>query len=206
MIPKVIHYCWFGKTEEPEEVLRCIDTWKRHCPGYQIIRWDEGSFNVNSVPYTKDAYAEQCWTKVSNYVRFWALHEYGGIYLDTDIELYKNLDSLLINECFFGLEHCKRYPFYQNDFRNTLFGTAIIGCEKGNETIGRILDYYKTKVFTQFERTPESNSVLLITNLFKDDILNRCTIYSRHMLYPDNPTDISYCKHLKFDMWRKDRV
>lgn len=205
MIPRIIHYCWFGKGEKTKEI-ECIESWKKRCPDWNIIEWNEDNFNVNDFEYTKKAYDEKCWTKVSNFVRFWALYNYGGVYLDTDVMLFNRMTPLLRNECFFGLEYHKKYPFYADDFRSTLFGTAIIGSVEKHETIGRILEYYKTKEFTDLERTPESNCNLLITNLFKDDILNNCTVYSANVLYPNVETDISYTKHLKFDSWAKDRI
>ena len=206
MIPKIIHFCWFGRNIISKDVLSCIESWKERCPDYKMIEWNEDNFNVEEFEYTKQAYKEQCWTKVSNFVRIWALYNYGGIYLDTDVRVYKKLDDLLNNECFFGIEYNKRYPFYKEDFNTTLFGTAVIGSIPKHQTIGRILEYYKNLKFTQLERTPESNNVLLITNKFKDDILNNCTIYSRDILYPCNISDISYTRHLQFDSWKKDRI
>jgi mannosyltransferase OCH1-like enzyme len=205
MIPRIIHYCWFGDGEKTRE-LECIESWKKHCPDWQFVEWNETNFNVNDFEYTKNAYRERCWTKVANFVRFWALYNYGGIYLDTDVMVLNRLTDLLKNECFFGLEYNKKYPFYENDFKATLFGTAIIGCVEKHETIGRILEHYKTKEFNYFERTEESNSDILITNLFKDDILNNCTVYGINVLYPNIETNISYTKHLKFDSWKKDRI
>lgn len=186
--------------------LECIKTWCKHCSDFEIKEWNETNFDVNRYEYTKEACENKCWSKVSNFVRIWALYHYGGIYLDTDINVLKPLTPLLDNECFFGIEYNKKYPFYDEDFNTTLFGTAVIGCDKNHTTIGNILDYYKTKKFTSFERTPESNNVMLITNLFKKDILNNCTIYSKNILYPDWPTSSSYTHHLKFDSWKKDRI
>lgn len=205
MIPKIIHYCWFGKAKKSKE-LDCINSWKKYCRDYTIIEWNEDNFDVNKFEYAKEAYKNKCWSKVSNFVRFWALYNYGGIYLDTDILILKNIDALLNNECFFGIEYNKKYPFYEEDFRSTLFGTAIIGSVFQHQTINRILKHYTNKKFDEFEKTSESNSVLLITNLFKEDIINNCTIYSTHLLYPNDETQDSYTKHLKFDSWRKDRI
>lgn len=205
MIPKIIHYCWFGSNEKTKE-LTCINSWLKHCPEFKIKEWNETNFDVNSYKYTKEAYKQKCWSKISNFVRLWALYHYGGIYLDTDVLILKNISSLLNNECFFGIEYNKKYPYYDEDFNATLFGTAIVGCDKKHTTIGNILDFYKNKEFTSFERTAESNNVLLITNLFKKDIINNCTIYSKNILYPDVPTSLSYTRHLKFDSWRENRL
>ena len=91
MIPKIIHYCWFGKNYKDDRILNCINSWKIHCPDYEIIEWNEDNFNVNNFEYTKYAYENKCWSKVSNFVRIYALCNYGGIYLDTDMLLFKNM-------------------------------------------------------------------------------------------------------------------
>jgi mannosyltransferase OCH1-like enzyme len=206
MISKIIHYCWFGKNNKEAKIIKCINTWKQYCPDYEIIEWNEENFDVNNFEYTKKAYENKCWSKVSNFVRIWCLYYYGGIYLDTDMILFKNIDPLLNNDCFFGIEYRKNFPFYKEDFAQTLFGTAIIGAIKNHETIKRILEHYKNKEWSDFERTVQSNNVLLLTNLFNEDILNNCTIYSKQILYPDNRTDESFCQHLKFDSWGINRI
>lgn len=105
MIPKVIHYCWFGKKPLPESALRCISSWKKHCPEYVIKRWDESNFSIKKAPtYVKQAYKMKKWAFVTDYVRLWIVYNYGGVYLDTDVELIKPLDSLLIYDAFFGFQ------------------------------------------------------------------------------------------------------
>jgi hypothetical protein len=104
MIPKVIHYCWFGGNPFPEIVKECMDSWTKHCPDYQIIEWNESNFDVFSCPYTKQAYEAKMWAFVSDYARIKILYEKGGIYMDTDVELLKNLDPLLKNKAFMGFE------------------------------------------------------------------------------------------------------
>ena len=206
MIPKIIHYCWFGGGEKPERVKECIASWKAYDKDLRIIEWNEDNFDFRKYNYTKIAYNQKCWSKVSNFVRMWALYNYGGIYLDTDVLVLKSIEPLFWNNCFFGLEYNKKWPFYSEDFRTTLFGTAIIGSEPNHQTIGRILEHYIEKKFTKFEKTEESNNVLLITNLFKDDIINNCTVYGSQILYPCVENELSYTKHLKFDSWRVNRI
>ena len=95
MIPKVIHYCWFGGNPLPEEAKRCIESWKKYCPDYKIIEWNENNYDVNSNEYMKSAYKEKKWAFVSDYARIDVVYKYGGIYMDTDVELVKGLDNLL---------------------------------------------------------------------------------------------------------------
>ena len=97
MIPKVIHYCWFGGNPLPEEAKRCIESWKKYCPDYKIIEWNENNYDVNSNEYMKAAYKEKKWAFVSDYARIDVVYKCGGIYMDTDVELVKELDTFLNN-------------------------------------------------------------------------------------------------------------
>lgn len=110
-IPRVIHYCWFGKNPKDITVRRCIRSWRKYCPGYEIVEWNEQNFDVNAIPYTAQAYACGKWAFVSDYARLKVIFDYGGIYLDTDVELKKPLDSLLSGSGFLGLE--KMRDIYQ---------------------------------------------------------------------------------------------
>ena len=104
MIPKIIHYCWFGKGEKPSQIKECIDSWKKVLDGYEIIEWNEDNFNVNELEYTKEAYKAKKYAFVSDVARVKALYEYGGIYLDTDVIVYKSFDSILNHKCVLGFE------------------------------------------------------------------------------------------------------
>ena len=106
MIPKKIHYCWFGNNPLPESVQRCIESWKKYCPGYEIIEWNEGNYNINKIPFIEKAYKEKKYAFVSDYARLDIIYNEGGIYLDTDVELIKNIDPLLEHSCFLALESC----------------------------------------------------------------------------------------------------
>lgn len=103
-IPKVIHYCWFGGKELPELAQRCILSWKKYCPEYKIIEWNESNFDLNICQYVREAYNEKKWAFVSDYVRFWVLYNYGGIYVDTDVEFIKPIDTILENGAYMGCE------------------------------------------------------------------------------------------------------
>ena len=104
MIPKIIHYCWFGGNPLPELAQKCIESWKKYCPDYEIKRWDENNFDVNCCDYVCEAYEAKKWAFVSDYARFKILYENGGVYFDTDVELIKNIDDILEKGSFVGLE------------------------------------------------------------------------------------------------------
>lgn len=104
MIPKIINYCWFGGKSLPVKTKKCIESWKKFCPDYKIVRWDESNFDVHKIRYINQAYNRGKYAFVADYVRLSVVKEFGGIYLDTDVELLKNLDDLLKYNAFFGME------------------------------------------------------------------------------------------------------
>lgn len=104
MIPKVIHYCWFGHGEKPELARKCIESWKKFCPDFEIKEWNESNFDINQCAYVKEAYNAKKWAFVSDYVRLYALVQEGGVYLDTDVEVIKPIDELLKLIAFSGFE------------------------------------------------------------------------------------------------------
>lgn len=108
IIPKTIHYCWFGGKPLPHEVRKCIRSWEKYCPDYEIVRWDESNFNVKSHPFCKSAYEAKAWAFVSDYARLRVVFEHGGIYLDTDVEVLRSLDDLLENQCYIGVQQSGR--------------------------------------------------------------------------------------------------
>jgi mannosyltransferase OCH1-like enzyme len=104
MIPKIIHYCWFGRNPLPKSAQKCIDSWKVFFPEYKLKEWNEDNFDVNIIPYTKEAYEAKKYAFVSDYARFWVLYHYGGIYFDTDVEVIKPMDDILSRGGFMGCE------------------------------------------------------------------------------------------------------
>ncbi len=103
-IPRVIHYCWFGGAPLPEEAEKCIASWRRFCPGYRIQRWDESNYDIQACLFVAEAYRAKKWAFVSDYARFDILNRYGGIYLDTDVELIRPIDDILDRGPFMGIE------------------------------------------------------------------------------------------------------
>lgn len=104
MIPKKIHYCWFGRGEKPKLAKKCISSWEKHCPDYEIIEWNEDNFDVNLNGYTKWCYENRKYAFLSDYVRLLVVYRHGGLYFDTDVELVRSPDFLLNNQAFFGFE------------------------------------------------------------------------------------------------------
>lgn len=104
MIPKIIHYCWFGGNPKPDLILKCISSWKKYCPDWEIKEWNEENFDVNQHPFMRDAYAAKKWAFVSDVARLLIIYEHGGIYLDTDVELRSSIDNLTGYDGFFAFQ------------------------------------------------------------------------------------------------------
>lgn len=130
-IPKVIHYCWFGKGKLPPHAEKCIKSWRKYCPDYEIVCHNEENSDISGNRYAKEAYEAGKWAFVSDYVRLKVLYEEGGIYFDTDVELIKPIDDLV--------EECGYMGFDDNGVISTGLGFA---CEKGNELVGALLSDY----------------------------------------------------------------
>ena len=136
MIPKIIHYCWFSGKPIPDILKKCMDSWKRHCPDYEIIRWDESNYDISWNPYMRQAYRHQKWGFIPDVARLDILYRYGGIYLDTDVELLRNLDELLYQPAFCGVEK----------WGTVNFG-GCSGAQAGNPLVKTVLDYRKDAIF-----------------------------------------------------------
>jgi hypothetical protein len=163
MIPKIIHYCWFGGKELPELAKKCMETWERECSDYKIMRWDENTFDIaNSLPYVKEAYENKKYAFVSDYVRLWAIYNYGGVYMDTDVEVCKSIDGFLEEHAFSGFESYTDVP------------TGIMAGEKDSPIFKELLDYYNDKHFVkengEFDLT---TNVTIFTNIFEQKGLLR---------------------------------
>ncbi len=137
MIPKIIHYCWFGRGEMPELAKKCIASWHRYMPDYEYKLWNEDNFDVGSIAYTKEAYAAKKYAFVSDYVRLWALERGGGAYFDTDVEVFKSFDELMEYKAFAGFEGSKHLPM----------GTCVMASEPHGLWVSEMLDGYKGRHF-----------------------------------------------------------
>lgn len=105
MIPKIIHYCWFGGKEKPDSVIKCMESWKKYCPDYDIKEWNESNFDIHENDYCREAYEAKRWAFVADYARLYVLYKYGGIYMDTDVEVVRPLDSLMNRNGFLCFEN-----------------------------------------------------------------------------------------------------
>lgn len=130
-IPKVIHYCWFGENPLPKSAEKCIKSWKKYCPDYEIIQWNESNFDFSENRYAKEAYEQKKWAFVSDYARLKIIYEHGGIYLDTDVELLKSLNPLLKHDGYMGFQ----------DRLEVASGLGFGAC-KHHPLIGRLLQDY----------------------------------------------------------------
>lgn len=135
MIPKIIHYCWFGHGGMPKLALECIDSWKKHMPDYEIVLWDEKKFDININQYVKEAYEAKKYAFVTDYVRLYALYHHGGVYMDTDVEVLKSLNIFLQHKAFTGCES-DRYCV-----------TGTMAAERNHPWIKKLLDEYNNIKF-----------------------------------------------------------
>ena len=141
MIPKTIHYCWFGNNPLPEISERCIQSWREHCPDYEIVLWNEENYDLSNAPlYVQQAYQEEKWAYATDYIRLWIIYHYGGIYLDTDVELIRNVDDLLDCQAFFGFENTDRSSHQEVYYINTGLG---FGAVKYNEILLEMMEDYQ---------------------------------------------------------------
>ena len=155
-IPKVIHYCWFGNNEMPKRAKKCIESWKKYCPDYEIICWNEENFDFSQNQYAKEAYEAGKWAFVTDYVRLKVVYDCGGIYMDTDVELIKPLEPLLEYKGYMGFEN------------SGLVATGLgFGAEKGNGIVGKMLEDYDDISFVKPDGSydivpcPDRNSAVL---------------------------------------------
>jgi len=131
MIPKVIHYCWFGRGKKPKLAKKCIESWKKYCPDYKIIEWNEDNFDLDKYEYARYMYDNKKYAFLSDFVRLQVIYENGGVYFDTDVEVLKPIDELLENRAFIGFENDR--------FVNSGQG---FGAEKGNSAVKLMLEEY----------------------------------------------------------------
>lgn len=148
MIPKIIHYCWFGGKSKPEEFNKYLESWKRYCPNYEIKEWNESNFDLNANDYCREAYEAKKWAFVADYARLKVLEKYGGIYMDTDVELIRSLDKLLHYNAFMCFEE-----------KNSI-SIGTLGSEKNSPVIKDFLSEYTNRHFKKNDGTFN-----MITNL-----------------------------------------
>ena len=145
MIPKIIHYCWFGGKPLPEYAKKCIASWKKYCPDFKILEWNEANFDVNSNKYCSEAYKAKKYAFVSDYARFVILYKYGGCYFDTDVEIIKPLNHILSKGPFFG---CENWAIEGKVACKLRVAPGLgMACGPGNKFYKQMLDIYETLSF-----------------------------------------------------------
>ncbi|MFA6860144.1 MAG: glycosyltransferase [Clostridia bacterium] len=162
-IPKIIHYVWVGRKPKSEKIQKCMESWKRFCPDYEIKEWNEDNIDFESNAFIKEAYENKKFAFVSDYARLYALFNEGGIYMDTDVELTKPLDEFLIHNAFSGFENAVWIP------------TAVMGSEKGHSWTKLLLDYYKNRHFVnngKMDLTTNVDIISALTKIYYDIELN----------------------------------
>lgn len=183
MIPKKIHYIWVGGNEMPKFIENCIESWKKFCPDYEIIRWDESNLDVDKFQFAKDAYDNKKWAFFSDVHRFDILKNHGGIYLDVDVELYESLDKFLDNDFFTGFE--------DNEF---VAPGLIMGSVPNAKVCNDIIDIYnnlkfdKNNLITVCQITTEylKDNYGLVLNGKTQKLKNNTLIYSSDYFCPKN--------------------
>lgn len=176
MIPKVIHYCWFGHGEMSPMMKKCLKSWKKYCPDYEIIEWNEENFDISSSEWTKEAYEAKKYAFVADYVRLEVLYKYGGVYMDTDQELIKSLDPFLKHSAFIGFMDTKSV------------NTGLMGAEKEHPIIKQLYQYYGNRHFLvagkpDLNPNTEWGTQILLENGFKQNNTYQILDYNMHV-YP----------------------
>lgn len=183
MIPKIIHYCWFGRGEKKDDVKKYIATWHKLLPDYTIIEWNEDNYDVNACRFSREAYEKKQYAFVSDYARLDILSKYGGIYFDVDMELIKPIDTCLRHKCFFGYEGKKGG-----------IATCVIGCEAHNNIIEKLKLYYESIGFINKGKLNNRPNTLVVEEILKKELgcefdgiegqLGEVYFYDWHVFHP----------------------
>ena len=209
MIPKIIHYCWFGRGEYSPLIQKCLKTWTEHLPDYQIKIWNEDTFDIHSCNWTEQAYKARKYAFVSDYVRLRALHEYGGIYLDTDIKVIKSFNDLLAQDAFMCFE----------DAKGDIIASCVIGSIPRHPFIKKCMEYYNQDFsISKIVDGNEANVIHITRQLQeyglqlggKEQTVIGIHIYPRTYFVPMDffsnwdKTSNTYCIHLFSGSWLPD--
>jgi mannosyltransferase OCH1-like enzyme len=210
MIPKVVHYCWFGEKKMPKLAVRCIESWKRHLPEYELKLWNEETFDINSNEYVKEAYLSKKFAFVTDYIRLFVLYKHGGVYMDTDVEVVRNIDQFLSLPAFSGFETQNNIP------------TGIIGSCQYGQWVKEQLDYYTNRHFILPDGSMDTTSnTITISRIMKaggfmfdnsiQDYQGIITFYPSDYFCPKNYdtgeiklTENTYCIHHFSASWISD--
>lgn len=223
MIPKKIHYVWLGSAEMPELVRECIGSWKKQMPDYEIIRWDDTKIGGIDSIFVKEAIQMKKWAFASDYIRLYALYKEGGIYLDTDVMVFKSFDPFLGNRAFMGAENGRHVSRFETPRCLTSF---CMGFEPNHPFIKDAMEYYEGRPFvrSRAEWLPEElkfeetvNSYILmrlaerygynpLSDKFPQYLKEGITVYSPEYFNPQNPGPSSYAEHRAEGSWREREI
>jgi len=180
MIPKKIHYCWFGGNPLPDLAIKCIESWRRFFPDYEIIEWNESNFNVKANDYIYEAYKLKKYAFVSDFARFYILYHYGGLYFDTDVEIIKSMDDIIERGAFMGLQSPK-----EKESKNIYWvGPGLgLGANSGLSLYKYILDYYECHHFVNLSGELSPTVVKITSDIIKK--LN-CEYINDEILFVNN--------------------
>lgn len=207
MIPKTIHYCWFGRGEMPQLAKDCIASWHEHMPDWEYRLWNEDNFDVNSTPYTKEAYEAGKMAFVSDYVRLWALQAEGGLYMDVDFMVYRSFMPLMSRKAFAGIEGSKHQPVMM----------GVCASEAHGEWVGEMLEAYRNRHFVKDDGSLDLTTnvqfitAIMVANGFRQDGTERdykdlhvfpADYFSpRHTTGEYIRTENTYCEHMGLASW-----
>lgn len=211
MIPKIIHYCWFGRGEMPQLAKECIASWHTYMPDWDYKLWNEDNFNIDAVPYTKEAYETKKYAFVSDYVRLWALCNEGGLYMDVDFLVYRPFDELLSYRAFAGFEGSKRHPVMM----------GVCASEPHGEWVMEMLEAYKNRHFINPDGSLDMRTnvqfitAIMASNGFKQDGLEQdyrdLHVFPVEYFSPRQTTgeyfrtENTYCEHKGLGSWDHHR-
>lgn len=201
MIPKILHFVWVGDKEKPDLVKKCIESWQKFCPDYNIIEWNNEKFEQIKNTYSQQAFENKKWAFVSDYIRLYALYNYGGIYIDTDIEITHNIDKFLSHDfvsCF---------ELYQNNYSPIC--SAFMGAKKNSYLIKELLEYYESSTFETRRGLDLTPNTERITKYFvekyhikqpfdgtkKLELSENCIIYPYHYFCVNDYNKENYAIH-----------
>ncbi|MCS2894133.1 glycosyl transferase [Parabacteroides faecis] len=180
MIPKIVHYCWFGNNPLPSLAIKCIHSWKEYLPEYEIKEWNETNFDISLIPYIQEAYQAKKYAFVSDYARFWILYQYGGLYFDVDVEIIKPLDDILAKGPFMG---CEKDGSQEQEI--AVAPGLGLASRPGMSFYKRVLDYYSSLHFFTEEGTMNMSTVVEYTTqlLFEVGLENKSGIQKVNDIY-----------------------
>lgn len=205
-IPKIIHYCWFGKKNMPNKMKKCIESWHKYLSDYEFIEWNESNFDINCNKYVKQAYESGKFAYVSDFARIKALYEYGGIYMDTDVKVFKSFNDLLNNDCVLGFE--------QEEY----IATSFIAVKQNHPLIKQFIDKYENvNFYTKDNSIDLTTNVRKLTEILEEkglkrngqyQIIDNISIYPQEYFSPYDygnclrgNTSNTYCEHLFLVSW-----